>query len=197
MDGGGTLVSTRVSEFFDAVVCFQQRTDTESQRICARVVPNAGFVQRYGAKAAVAVMSYLRPFDDSNCVVVLTFQLFAQPRRLYADLPLENLHLYGFFSAVAGADPTSLREMEDDLGVPAALFKRVGAASLRAVVRLIAAGSGMRPTDVIGLEADPPEALVRYYESLGFTPSQDTMRRRHTSWTPMTATLAELLLERV
>lgn len=190
-----TLVTVRATELFDAVVAFEQddallRTQG-AQRVTARVVPNGAFVQRYGAHAAVGMMSYLRPYDTSGAVVLLQFKLFKPPRADALEGVSTSLHLFFFHSAAAKADPQSMRELESDLGVPASVFHRLGGAALRAVVQLIASGTGLQSSDVVTLEADPYDALVRYYTSLGFvslrrpTPTQN--------WEPMRATVGALL----
>lgn len=167
---------------FDAIVVRKRKEKTIS--LSARIVPNDSFVQRYGAKAALLVETYLHDVGRTDEQVPYTgiVTLVKLPEARYLGRKKENIHLGWFYNLLQRTSPEAIRHMEQDLQLDAKeAFKGMTTQALKKILQLGVDANVFSLDDVVGVEADgwvygSPETeygadrvpLALYYERIGF-----------------------------
>jgi len=183
LDGSNKTEITLNIGLFDAIVVNEKKDSYRS--LSARIVPNDGFVQQYGAKAALLVETYLhdvstRKDEQVPYTGIVTLVKFYEAR--YLGRKKENIHLGWFYNLLQRTSPEAIKDMEQDLKIQAnEAFKGMTTRALQKILQLGVDANIFDLEDVVGVEADgwlydAPQTeyggdrvpLAKYYEKLGF-----------------------------
>lgn len=185
-----TEIVININDNFSAIV-----TDNSKKKVLGcRVVPNDGFIKKFGAKAAVSVEKYLNDVTEKSKnepVTYVSLILLGKkdpPKYLVKNKDnseekcLENIHLAWFYSLAANTSDENLNDLFEDFKVPKEIFKSIAAKTLYKMLELGRLLRYFNDSDIIGLEADGKvqgslineegendrSFLAKYYQKLGF-----------------------------
>ena len=183
-----TEIVLNVNDYFSAIVT----NNSKKKLLGCRVVPNDGFLKKFGAKAAVSVENYLNDvIENKESVTYVSLILIGKkdpPKYLVKNkinsegTCLENIHLSWFYSLAANTSDENLKDLYEDFKVPKDIFKSIAAKTLYKMLELGKLLKYFNYSDNIGLEADGQiqgslineegegdrSFLAKYYQKLGF-----------------------------
>jgi len=178
-----TEIVLTINDYFSAIVT----NISKKKQLRCRVVPNDGFINKFGAKAAVYVETYLNDVNESQkdnsvtYVSLIVVEKNEKPKNL--GTCIENIHLAWFYSLAANTSEENLNDLYEDFKIPKEIFKSIAAKTLYKILFLGKSLKYYEDSDSIGLDADGKikgnlinkdgendrTLLTKYYEKLGFT----------------------------